>query len=211
MGWIRLGLFQSINPTIKYQPGKTNVVADALSRSVNMIRNGSRIQNQEVDQWKKAQHEDPVVSPEIRQIKEGNSSKHQINDSGLSYQSQAKDRRQIMVPSILRQDIMRKAHDDVTSKHQGVHRTIEQLSRHYYWRQMYQDVKEYVHSCPTCQQMKSQNRAKPGLLQPIPIPDQKWQQITTDLMTDLPESTGYTAVAAVRGQTHKNGSFRSLF
>ena len=66
MRWVRLGLFQSINPTIKYQPGKTNVVADALSRSVNMIRNGSRIQNQEVDQWKKAQHEDPVLRLEIR-------------------------------------------------------------------------------------------------------------------------------------------------
>ena len=32
--WIRLGLFQSIQPKIIYQPGKANVVADALSRSM---------------------------------------------------------------------------------------------------------------------------------------------------------------------------------
>ena len=33
MRWLRLGLFQSICPTIKYQLRKANVVADALSRS----------------------------------------------------------------------------------------------------------------------------------------------------------------------------------
>ena len=31
--WVRLGLFQSIRPTIKCQPGKASIVADALSRS----------------------------------------------------------------------------------------------------------------------------------------------------------------------------------
>ena len=69
------------------------------------------------------------------------------------------------------------------------------ISRHYYWRQMYDDVRDYVWTCPTCQGIKSDNRAKAGLLQPIPLPEHKWQQITTDLVTDLPESGGFTAIA----------------
>ena len=43
--------------------------------------------------------------------------------------------------------------------------------------------------------MKSDNRAKAGLLQPLEIPTRKWAQVTTDLITDLPESHGYTAIA----------------
>ena len=42
--------------------------------------------------------------------------------------------------------------------------------------------------------MKSNNRKKVGLLQPIPIPNRKWEQIATDLVTDLPPSGGYTTI-----------------
>ena len=31
--WVQLGLFQSIRPTIKYQLGEANIIADTLSRS----------------------------------------------------------------------------------------------------------------------------------------------------------------------------------
>ena len=43
--------------------------------------------------------------------------------------------------------------------------------------------------------MKSDNQKKAGELQPIPLPERAWQQITTDLVTNLPESEGKTVIA----------------
>ena len=55
-------------------------------------------------------------------------------------------------------------------------------------------MEEYVKTCNICQLMKSDTSKSKGLLQPIPIPTAKWQQVSTDLVTKLPESHGYTAV-----------------
>ena len=42
--------------------------------------------------------------------------------------------------------------------------------------------------------MKSDNRAKAGLLEPLEIPSRKWAHVTMDLVTNLPESNGFTAI-----------------
>ena len=43
--------------------------------------------------------------------------------------------------------------------------------------------------------MKSDNRAKAGLLRTLEIPSRKWAHVTMDLVTDLPESNRYMAIA----------------
>ena len=58
--------------------------------------------------------------------------------------------------------------------------------------------------------MKSDNRKKAGALQPIPLPERAWQQITTDLVTNLPESEGKTAIAVLCGPLDQDGAFLSL-
>ena len=42
--------------------------------------------------------------------------------------------------------------------------------------------------------MKSDSKAKAGLLKPLEIPSRKWGHVTTDLVTDLLESNGFTAI-----------------
>ena len=48
---------------------------------------------------------------------------------------------------------------------------------------------------------------KAGALQPIPLPEWKWQQITTNLVTDLPESEGKTAIAVFMDRLFKMVDF----
>ena len=60
---------------------------------------------------------------------------------------------------------------------------------------MGKDIENYMKSYLVCQVVKSDCRKKVGPLQFIPIPTRKCEQITTDLVTDLPPSAGYTAIA----------------
>ena len=60
---------------------------------------------------------------------------------------------------------------------------------------MSSDIKHYVKTCPVCQTVKSDHAKKTGTLQPLTIPARMWQQVTTDLCTDLPGSAGYSAIA----------------
>ena len=47
---------------------------------------------------------------------------------------------------------------------------------------------------PMCQIMKSDSKAKAGLLNLLEIPSRKWAHVTANLVTDLPLSNGFMAI-----------------
>ena len=53
---------------------------------------------------------------------------------------------------------------------------------------MKREVAEYVAQCFTCQKVKAIHQHPAGLLQPIPIPEWKWETITMDFITGLPRT-----------------------
>ena len=48
------------------------------------------------------------------------------------------------------------------------------------------DVTEYVSKCLTYQQVKAENQVPIGLLNPLLIPQWKWDNITMDFVSDFP-------------------------
>ena len=74
---------------------------------------------------------------------------------------------------------------------------------------MRETIKQYVKNCDTCQQSKAVQHALYGLLQPNKVPDQPWQSITMDFITDIPESDGYDTILVVIDRLTKMSQFIS--
>ena len=52
---------------------------------------------------------------------------------------------------------------------------------------MPQDCKQYATNCSVCRRTKVYNTKKQGLLNPLPIPNQKWTDLSLDFVVELPE------------------------
>ena len=64
----------------------------------------------------------------------------------------------------------------------------QDLKRNFWWEGMKRDVADYVSKCFTCQQVKEDHQKPSELLQPLPIPQWKWEHISMDFVVGLPRS-----------------------
>jgi hypothetical protein len=62
---------------------------------------------------------------------------------------------------------------------------------------MGQFIKECVEGCSVCQETKINTHPSKELLHPTEIPTKSYKIITSDLITALPESDGFTAIAMI--------------
>ena len=107
----------------------------------------------------------------------------------------------IYVPntSNLRRRIVSLCHDTKVAGHPGRFKTLELVSRSYWWPNMSRYVGMYVSHCDLCLRTKIQRRLLSGELQPLPIPDERWDAISVDFISELPESGRYDSImVAVR-------------
>ena len=103
----------------------------------------------------------------------------------------------IYVPEGLRQRIIQSEHHSNVAGHFGRERTLELLSRNFYWVNMERDIRKYCSECDICQRTKAPRHAKHGLLHPLELACKPWTHVSTDFITDLPESEGATIILVV--------------
>ncbi|KAL0376671.1 UNVERIFIED_CONTAM: Transposon Ty3-G Gag-Pol polyprotein [Sesamum calycinum] len=92
----------------------------------------------------------------------------------------------------IREKIIRSMHDSALGGHSGINGTYQRVKPLFYWPTLKGDINTWVKECEVCQRSKHENIPYPGLLQPLPIPDQAWSCISMDFIEGLPPSEGTT-------------------
>ena len=90
----------------------------------------------------------------------------------------------------IRREILDEAHTTPYSIHPGATKMYQDLRSLYWWSGIKRDVAEYVTRCLTCQQVKAEHQRPSGLLQPLWVPEWKWEDIAMDFVVGLPKTVG---------------------
>ena len=216
--WIEY--LQQFNFTMRYKEGKNNTVADALSRradhrtAAQPERAASDSPEEEINAIDTAST--TSLRDQIQQLKASyllddytrerlqHPDKHSdcVVKDGLLYDRA--DRLVIPDDRALKTRILYELHDNRLAGHMGITKTEELVTRLFSWKGIREDITAYVNDCVVCQLSKTATSAPPGLLQPIPIPNNRWECVTMDFVGPLPRTRdGHDCILAVMDKLTK--------
>ena len=73
---------------------------------------------------------------------------------------------------------------------------------------MKREIAEFVARCDVCQRVKAEHQRPAGLLQPLPIPEWKWEEVGMDFITGLPRTqSGYDSIWVIVDRLTKVAHF----
>jgi hypothetical protein len=108
----------------------------------------------------------------------------------------------------LRKVIFQEAHETPYSIHPGNTKMYMDLKERFWWNNMKRDIDEYIAKCDVCSRVKAEHQKPAGLLQPLKVPDWKWDQIGMDFITGLPRTkSGYDYIWVVVDRLTKVAHF----
>ncbi|OWK25887.1 hypothetical protein AJ87_49580 [Rhizobium yanglingense] len=82
------------------------------------------------------------------------------------------------------------------------------LKEHYWWPNMKREIARHVERCTTCQQVKAEHQRPAGYLQPLAIPEWKWEAISMDFVTGLPKTVkGHDGIWVIVDRLTKSAHF----
>ena len=130
-----------------------------------------------------AQKNAEELQKKLQMIRDGDEIEVLVKESGSLY-----FQNRLCVPNDKEQNkkLLFEAHNTIFTMHPGGNKMYQDLKQHYLWKGMKRDVTEYVSKCLTCQQVKAEHQVPTGLLNPLLIPQWKWDNITMDFVLGFP-------------------------
>jgi hypothetical protein len=86
-------------------------------------------------------------------------------------------------------EILKEMHNVTYAGHSGYQKTVAAVKSHYFWPGLKKEIAKYTARCMELQRVKDEHRHPVGLLQPLPIPEWKWDVVTMDFITGFPRTS----------------------
>ncbi|KAG9453182.1 hypothetical protein H6P81_006086 [Aristolochia fimbriata] len=168
---------------IHYKPGAKNRVADTLSRQPSASSRAQILGLETVDD---EVSRDPRLSQIIHNLLKGTAAQegYSLRKGSLLY----KARLVLAKGSSLIPQFLQEFHSSPYGGHSGYFRTYKRISSLLYWEGQKKEIQSFVAQCAICQQNKYEAMRPAGLLQPLPIPTQVWEDISIDFIGGLPRA-----------------------
>src|SRR3954469_8635000 len=82
------------------------------------------------------------------------------------------------------------------------------LRQRFWWTRMKREIARYVAECDVCHPIKAEHQRPAGTLQPLPIPEWKWDKVNMDFITGFPKTQkGNDAIFVVIDRISKVAHF----
>ena len=107
----------------------------------------------------------------------------------------------------LRAEIIQLHHDVLAAGHGGRWKTVELVTRNYWWPEVIRDMRRYVEECDLCQRMKNRTEELAGKLKLSEVLEKPWTHLTVDFITKLPVVAGKDAILVVCDRLSKMTHF----
>lgn len=112
--------------------------------------------------------------------------------------------------SALQTKLISAFHASAIGGHSGILPTYQRLKKLFAWTGMKVAVENFVKQCGTCQQANYDHKRPAGLLQPLPIPNGTWKELSMDFIEGLPMSHGANVIMVVVDRLSKYAHFVPL-
>ena len=174
---------------VKHIKGKENKVVDALSRRTHEVYKitMSQPEGDLLSRIKIASIHDAEYRNILNKLW-----KYKVNLNGTEFKVDQKGliwfKRIIYMPNIadFKFIVLNELHKPPYAGHPGYQKTITTLRKQFFWPNLKSDLVDYLSKCLECQQVKAEHQHPTGLLQPLPIPEWKWEVISLDFITGFP-------------------------